>query len=764
MGSNVVIVAIPDENDLVWKISSEKIPHLTLLFLGEEEKISNLDQIMLFVEHAANTTLRRFYLPVDRRGELGDDKADVLFFKKGRYDYKAVHDFRSALLQDTNIKTAYDSASQFEGPWKPHLTLGYPTAPAKPIPNDHISSIYDVRFDKIAVWTGNFEGMEFVLKDYSDDFDLLENVPMGVAMSDLQHFGTKGMKWGVRKQEVGSGGHIRISEKSNRATPSTPTTAAVLGSAFIFVPVTPLAFLSPRVRAEVKASRAHNKLNRADKKWNKQLQSAKMAAKVHNQAAADINKQLPGFNSDKRWQNADGTKIHLPSNPKKLQEYNRAASDEVLNPAYAKAAISVHGAQSPSGRYKFTIEDTATATMKVTDTLVEKRSATHADGDDELSVRFKIVRDANGHIRGITLDEDETEMAQTVELGEEFLEHFGTKGMKWGVRKQQAGGAAKSVGRAAKATGRFIGDTAFEAHIQTETGQRQTMVDIDTMARKAFKRTDLPALKERHGDYGKMRNRAKKPFSKEARSYRKDARETYIKRLEDAANSMTNVSGNRQYTIRERGWELPASGGALPKSKHVWEVTSREIQHADGDVTWDIEVIEDGEGYISDLKPVESQKVVAQSAADIGAEFVLEHFGIKGMRWGVRKQREVSVETHIDTGLVKRRTKLKAQGGEAQPAHSDAVRAAVQKQKLKKSGTDALSTHELQDLARRLQLEAQVETLATKKGKKFASKQLEEQGKQQIQKGIGTGVRKGAPYALKKAKKGAATVAVTALL
>src|SRR5436190_21804559 len=70
MSSNLVIAAIPDENDRVWKVSSEKVPHLTLLFLGDVEAVKNLDQIILFVEHAANTTLRRFYLPVDRRGEL----------------------------------------------------------------------------------------------------------------------------------------------------------------------------------------------------------------------------------------------------------------------------------------------------------------------------------------------------------------------------------------------------------------------------------------------------------------------------------------------------------------------------------------------------------------------------------------------------------------------------------------------------------------------------------------------------------------------
>src|SRR4051812_45001131 len=200
MGSNLVIAAIPDENDPVWQVSSEKIPHLTILFLGDTDKVSNLEQITLFVEHAADTSLKRFYLPVDRRGELGDDKADVLFFKKSRYDFKAINDFRNSLLQESNIKTAYDSAKQFDGPWNPHLTLGYPETPAKPMPDNFVPSFYDIQFNKIAVWTGDFEGPDFLLKDYWDDMDQF-TVPMDVAMSDLAHHGVKGMRWGQRTSD-----------------------------------------------------------------------------------------------------------------------------------------------------------------------------------------------------------------------------------------------------------------------------------------------------------------------------------------------------------------------------------------------------------------------------------------------------------------------------------------------------------------------------------------------------------------------------------
>jgi 2'-5' RNA ligase len=296
--SNLVIVAIPDENDRVWKVSSEKIPHLTMLFLGDVDQISNLETIVQFVEHAADTTLNRFHMTVDRRGELGADQADVLFFKKDRYAYKAARDFRASLLQDNNIKTAYDSTTQFDGPWNPHLTLGYPAAPAKPKLEDY--PFYEVSFNKIAVWTGDFDGPEFLLKDYFDEFDALETVPMDVAMSDISHHGVKGMKWGVRKVEGGGkGAHIRVNEKTGKAALSTQSTVAIAGTAVIFPPLVPAAFLSSRIRAEVKAARAVNKGVRADKKLGKEeekfrkhaMQASNFVA-IHNGALEKINREI----------------------------------------------------------------------------------------------------------------------------------------------------------------------------------------------------------------------------------------------------------------------------------------------------------------------------------------------------------------------------------------------------------------------------------------------------------------------------------------
>lgn len=193
MGTSAVIVAIPRQDDYVWKVSSEKIPHLTLLFLGDQVENAKLQLIAQFLEHAAATSIHRFGLSVDRRGELGDKNADVLFFDN--YGIKAIKEFRSFLLANDTISEAYNSTEQYPS-WTPHLTLGYPETPAKTTDRDY--GISYVEFDRVALWVGDFEGPEFRLKDY----EMSEEVSMSV-LSDfekvLAHYGVKGQRWGIRK-------------------------------------------------------------------------------------------------------------------------------------------------------------------------------------------------------------------------------------------------------------------------------------------------------------------------------------------------------------------------------------------------------------------------------------------------------------------------------------------------------------------------------------------------------------------------------------
>lgn len=196
----LVIVALPSESDRVRKISSEKEPHLTLLYLGESDLDSDRIRLIAeYLEHAASD-LPPFMLDVRRRGELGDDRADVLFFDT-KYA-KRIETFRSHLLSYDPISEAYHSTEQFPE-WIPHLTLGYPETPAKKDPEN--PEFWYVNFDRIALWVDDYEGPTFELeyRDHGNEV-ALSQMDRGRSVMDsiLAHYGVKGMKWGVRRSDA----------------------------------------------------------------------------------------------------------------------------------------------------------------------------------------------------------------------------------------------------------------------------------------------------------------------------------------------------------------------------------------------------------------------------------------------------------------------------------------------------------------------------------------------------------------------------------
>lgn len=621
--SNLVIVAIPDENDRVWKVSSEKIPHLTILFLGESDEVAKTDQITQFVEHAANTSLTRFYLPVDRRGVLGEDEADVLFFTKNRWDFRALYDFRSSLLKDDNIRTAVDSSPQHEGPWLPHLTLGYKDHPAKTEADDY-GNFYDVSFNKIAVWVDDYDGPEFLLRDQWDDWETMADMPLAVAMSGIERHG---------------------------ADPIEQSKA--LGTAFM----------------------------------------------THFGVKAD-------------------------------------------------------------STFKIGVNDQGKSTGVI-------------PTEESMSQTAELTEDG---------------IARSLVAGAEFmeslgLEHHGVKGMRWGVRKSDTvagltpGSAAKGVGKGAKTAVKGVGKgvggvvkLGLDVQFENKAADGRARNEVIGAASKAYKKKggdrDTINNKPEYQAAKKLKNRLRHPRDPLTKAYRKEQKEAYIKQLETTANSKTNASGTRQYTIRERGIELPAQGSTkLPTSKYFWDISTRKVEHAevkDTDPFTRLEVVMDEDGFITDLKPVPIEDSIAQSV-DLGAHFLadlglldedeLEHYGVKGMRWGVRnvpsagagtvaslslrREAPVAVATTSTSKVPhgnKRKTKIKVEGGQNHDAHSDAIQVAEAKAKLRKSGPAALSNKELRDVATRVQLESQVTQLTASPGRKFISSLLKNQGNQAANK------------------------------
>lgn len=98
------------------------------------------------------------------------------------------------------------------------------------------------------------------------------------------------------------------------------------------------------------------------------------------------------------------------------------------------------------------------------------------------------------------------------------------------------------------------------------------------------------------------------------------------------------------------------------------------------------------------------------------AEKQLKQHGVKGQKWGVRRspeERAAAVPVSVKEKMG--RTKVKTSGGTHQPAHEDAIAAAIARQKVKGSHLDALSNKELQHVVQRMNLEQQYSRLSSQR-------------------------------------------------
>lgn len=96
-------------------------------------------------------------------------------------------------------------------------------------------------------------------------------------------------------------------------------------------------------------------------------------------------------------------------------------------------------------------------------------------------------------------------------------------------------------------------------------------------------------------------------------------------------------------------------------------------------------------------------------------EDILEHHGIKGMKWGVRRTRQqLSNPTEVKI-VAKPGRAIVTTGGRRNPTHDEAKEAAIARQKAKTSGLQALSNKEIQTIVTRMNLENQYAKLNPRK-------------------------------------------------
>lgn len=428
--SNVVIVALPEEMDEVWKISSEKVPHMTLLFLGDSGAVDNVDGIVKFVEHAS-TLMTPFWMETDYRGTLGPDQADVLFFEKG-WDFKQVAQFRDRLLQYRPIKNAYNSTIQYEE-WTPHLTLGYPTSPAKE--SDHETRLMSVRFDRIAVWTDNYDGPEFRLKRPEMTDDAWPAMSMSAAEAEaLYHYGVKGMKWGIRQHretQLRKGANklrsdatkienskIGIKSLKDRNAKQHRKQADLMEARANKI----------KAQREAKQSgKADKKLKKEEKAYVKEALSPRTFIDVHNAAADHFNSRIGALN-DKHGEftpkDYGDPSNYSPRYKSYLADARKLTVDSVNQ---ANKQIMPNASKTLQAR---AIVEPDTGTFHI---VVERTGSVKHAATDAVTFNVKFVFDSSGKIIGVEYS------LPAIAQGEEFVDglmHYGVKGMKWGIRKE----------------------------------------------------------------------------------------------------------------------------------------------------------------------------------------------------------------------------------------------------------------------------------------------------------------------------------------
>lgn len=137
-----VIVLRPRVEDPITAIASGTHPHCTLLYLGDSTV--NLEPLKQIVEGVAQSIGHPMTDKVSGRAVLGEDKADVLLV-----DASGSSAVRAMLMENDGVLELLGMQEQFPA-WIPHLTIGYPDAPAEDqdIPED-------ITYDLLSIWRGN---------------------------------------------------------------------------------------------------------------------------------------------------------------------------------------------------------------------------------------------------------------------------------------------------------------------------------------------------------------------------------------------------------------------------------------------------------------------------------------------------------------------------------------------------------------------------------------------------------------------------------
>lgn len=282
---------------------------------------------------------------------------------------------------------------------------------------------------------------------------------------------------------------------------------------------------------------------------------------------------------------------------------------------------------------------------------------------------------------------------------EEFIEHFGVKGMKWGVRK----GGTPYVAP----TG--LGPNSVTA--KTKSGETITMTKSPPPAiARALSRIS-PNYKDGVNRFANLTitdSKGKKIGDASVHKESKDELNLVWLGIDKSARGRgyataamkTAVKFGQEAGFKKLTLEVP---GNAPDARHIYEKLGfkfvKDLPTEDGDIWGGLTVME------HKIAPKVRHSDDIDPAERVVGDF-LEHYGVKGMKWGqVRTRAQIDSDSADVAAVKEAKTKIKSN-----------------------RTTDVLSNKELQNVVTRMNLEQQYNRL-TNEGKKrspLVQKQLDD--------------------------------------